>query len=187
MSELESFLSELHDAPQQIDIFVDGSWLHKGQRNPVEVGGWGAVVVEHYSDHESSWTPSNATSQTSKSSMDAEIEGAIGALQAVQERESHRLGTADAKPEVNLYTDVPDYIGSILQKDSAKAIILKELFSQMDVTLKPAHHDKTGGTKRKQNADDRPEMATAHHLASKAAWEERIKRQGGMNIEPKKR
>lgn len=170
--------------PDKIDIYVDGSWLTRGKRNPIETGGWGAVVVETYPDHEVAWSPSGPTSRRVASSYDAEYEGAYCALLAVQERECRRpagAGENGRPPKITLHSDVnlPDRSSKRSGADENSNGLqgeLRALLQRMDVSVVWSRHDKSG--KKTGNGNYPPEMAEAHNLASKAAWARRMKLQG---------
>jgi hypothetical protein len=53
---------------------------------------------------------------------------------------------------------------------------LDSLLRELDVSLAKDFHNKATG--RNHVRPESPEMATAHHLASEAAWADRVEKQG---------
>lgn len=173
----------LLETPTRIDVYVDGSWLFRGKRNPVLAGGWGAVVVETYPDHQVEWWPSAAADDRVTCAQDAECAASIGALQAVREREQHRPELEEnALPPIVLHTDYHDLPTVMARKRHQSPLYedLWKLIEELKVDVVFARHDKSG-RRAEHNPDlHPPEMATAHTLAADAAWEERRRRQNNM-------
>lgn len=168
--------------PARIDIFVDGSWLSRGRLNPVEAGGWGALVVETYAGGgTSSWTPAGVTPEHVSSSNGAEIHAAVAALEAVRLREEHRPGKGPP-PQLVLHTDQKcwtPYIDRVRQSGSGgreDMDRLARLLIAMGATVEYARHDKSGHAR----SGGDPRMAVPHAFASRQAWKARLTKQDGV-------
>lgn len=169
--------------PVHIDVYTDASVLCKGQRNPEVAAGWGAAVIETYKNGARTlWLPSDPCHEGVKNSSGAEIEAGIKALQAIKTRESYRPSD-DPMPSITLYSDQikwPEQIKKYQTRadKTAKSPMdeLAALTIEMNAQAKYTKHDKTGQDDPNLNSRI---MDYPHKLASRAAWTQRIEKQGG--------
>lgn len=162
----------------RIDIYVDGSWLSKGQKNPVETGGWGAIIVDSYHPDHPRYL-SGPVSETAKSAADAENEAILNALESVQLDEYSRT---DRPMTICLHTDQIDHVRG-RGNASSNGIVskIRGLADSMGVRMTYTSDPKLaakGGRDKPLATRDQTYMSGAHELARYAAWTSRLDKQG---------
>lgn len=176
----------------EIHIYTDGAWLDAGssknQKNTVKTGGCGIVVlcngqIEEISQPASDWC---------KNSADAEW----NAIQKALDYITHRL--SGQKPNITLHIDEQGIYTRIKAtnhlslapaderpktqpRTKPQEIIdrISELKIDVVISKDPKLSAQHPGFKSRDSAINSPHMTTAHDLAKRAAWADRLRRQDG--------
>lgn len=166
----------------RIDIYVDGCWLTGGKTNPQPAGGWGAIVIESQDDQELvRWHPSGAMPSHIDSSTVSERMAIISALNAVKERLSQRE-EGFSNPTIVVHTDQEDLANMPHCVTPLQSPLVEEVESiraEMGARIEYANATKRSNGTPKAIA---LLMDGAHHLATAAANEVRLEKQGFLGI-----
>ena len=169
------------DAPNKIDIYVDGSWLTPGKNNPAVAGGWGAVIVVHGETGTTTRFMGSSVPSNISDSNGAELLGILNVLKDVRRHELRGGKSAD----ITLYTDQKTLVTHIDTLKAKKEVQIadqnreqfrdiEDIVAKMGVTLvyekDPKHRTPAGGEESK--------MSMAHQVASEMAWTARLEKQG---------
>ncbi len=166
---------------QHIDVYVDGCWLNTGKSNPLETGGWGAVVVESENNEiQTRWHASGGLTETSRKTLDAEYTAVLRGIEAVKTRQEYRAD-GFAPTEIVIHTDQIDLAGIIEKTLSNKDAvisnpILKRILPLIENNMRIEYTKASKGGNIAGNTGDFMEMA--HHLASAEAHQTRFIEQG---------
>lgn len=174
---------------RQIDIYVDGCWLTRGKQNPVEKGGWGAVVTESRGGEEMlRWLPSDRLPEEANGSGAAEWLAALGGLKAVMENESRQPDRSPAR--IVLHTD------QISMSNDIKRLIAdpdkpantpvqrwqRELAGLVEQSGATIEYTKAHKQNEKVPFRESKCMDVAHELASLEAYQARLEAQGHLSF-----
>jgi ribonuclease HI len=172
---------------RKIDIYADGAWLHRGKNNPVESGGIGAVIVEGGAKRTISVSATGYPGYH-KTQM-PEYEAMAVALGSVREKEWQE----EPKPEIILHTDQLSWVHMMNDRASevgSGKIAIKGIPDQLAETLltlsdeMKVRFEFARSIKSSRGQDDSNAYAReADRLASNAAWQARLDRQGYIHLQ----
>ncbi len=170
--------------PIKIEVYVDGCWLVKGTKNPLETGGWGAVIVEHFPKGTKTEALAGKLPESAFGSRQAEILAVASALAAVEKKRSR----ASKKCEVIIYTDQFNLVQKAANPIEGECATLCEKVSKIaqdyGVSIRYMQ-DPKGAAQGK--AHERNYLSDAHDLARTMAWKSRLEDQGFVEFPQKGR
>ena len=179
---------EQKSAPEKIDIYVDACYLQKGKNNPLQTGGWAAVVIETYAaDRKETRIISSQTPEHIHSSGEAENYAIAEIVRQVKERQDHQEMPPASPVKIVLHTDQKSLEGFVknyrtnTHNENASIVWqnIAEMLLNIGATVQYVSHCKPGDGEK---PTDNKVMDVVDGLAKQKASLARLEKQGAITL-----